>query len=193
MPKARKAKAAIRKTASTAKKAVRQRRSAEAMLAELKSRLREISDLRSAGAVLSWDQATYMPEGGADARGRQGAVLYRLAHERAVAPALGKLIDALEPYGERPAVRSPTMRASSVSRAANIRKPIKVPPDFVARANAHGAASYDAWTRARPANDFAVHGALSGKDARSEPRIFCRSSRPTSTSPIPTSTTPTRA
>src|SRR5262249_14501184 len=31
---------------------------------------------------------------------------------------------------------------------------VKVPPDFVARANALGSASYDAWTRARPANDF---------------------------------------
>ena len=155
MSKARKAKAAIRKTASTAKNAVRQRRSAEAMLAELKSRLREISDLRSAGAVLSWDQATYMPEGGADARGRQGAVLYRLAHERAVAPALGKLLDALEPYGE--GLPSDSDDASLIRVAGReYQKAVKVPADFVARANAHGAASYDAWTRARPANDFAA-------------------------------------
>ena len=33
---------------------------------------------------------------------------------------------------------------------------IKIPPDHVARANAHGSASYNAWTRARPANDFAA-------------------------------------
>jgi len=41
------------------------------MLVELKQRLREISDLNAAGDVLNWDQATYMPEGGAGARGRQ--------------------------------------------------------------------------------------------------------------------------
>src|SRR5262249_49445965 len=35
-------------------------------------------------------------------------------------------------------------------------KAIKVPADYVARANALGAASYDAWTRARTANDFAA-------------------------------------
>ena len=70
------------------------------MLADLKGRLLEISDLRMAGAVLGWDHATYMPEGGAEARGRQGAALYRLAHERAVAPAIGKLLDALSPFGE---------------------------------------------------------------------------------------------
>src|SRR4029450_2574441 len=35
-------------------------------------------------------------------------------------------------------------------------KATKVPADFVARWSAFGSASYDAWTRARPANDFAT-------------------------------------
>ena len=69
MSKARKAKAA------PARAGARSRRTAEQMLADLKSRLLEISDLRMAAAVLGWDHATYMPEGGADARGRQGAAL----------------------------------------------------------------------------------------------------------------------
>jgi carboxypeptidase Taq len=33
---------------------------------------------------------------------------------------------------------------------------IKIPLDHITRANAHGSTSYDAWTRARPANDFAA-------------------------------------
>src|SRR5437764_666798 len=65
----------------------------EARLAELKQRLREISDLEAADAVLSWDHATFMPAGGAPARARQGALLSRLAHERSVDPALGRLLD----------------------------------------------------------------------------------------------------
>jgi carboxypeptidase Taq len=79
---------------------VRNRRSAEQLLVELRRRLREISDLNAAGDVLNWDQATYMPEGGAVARGRQRAMLNRLAHERSIEPALGRLIDALARYGE---------------------------------------------------------------------------------------------
>ncbi|HJU32077.1 MAG TPA: hypothetical protein VJ740_11500, partial [Hyphomicrobiaceae bacterium] len=59
-------------------------------LAELKQRLREIGDLGSVSALLGWDQATYMPAGGAAARARQGALLSRLAHERSTHPALGK-------------------------------------------------------------------------------------------------------
>jgi hypothetical protein len=84
----------------TAAKSARSRPSAERKLIELKWRLREISDLTAAGDVLNWDQTTYMPREGADALGRQCAVLYRLAHEQAVAPALGRLLDALAHYGE---------------------------------------------------------------------------------------------
>ena len=47
-------------------------------LQELKTLLAEINDLRYAGNVLYWDQATYMPSGGAEARASQLATLARL-------------------------------------------------------------------------------------------------------------------
>ncbi len=47
----------------------------EQKLQELKTRLLEVNDLNSANALLSWDQTTYMPSGGAAARGRQMATL----------------------------------------------------------------------------------------------------------------------
>src|SRR5262245_56732833 len=74
--------------------------SAEARLAELKRRLLEISDLNSAGAVLGWDQATYMPKGGAAARARQGATLSRLAHEKFTDPEIGRLLDGLAAHAD---------------------------------------------------------------------------------------------
>jgi len=131
------------------------RRSAEDKLIELKQRLLEISDLHSAGAVLSWDQATYMPDGGAAARGRQGALLGRLAHERQTDAKLGRLIDALAPHAAR---LDPASDATSLIRVArrDFEKATKVPAEHVARASALASASYDAWTRARPANDFAT-------------------------------------
>ena len=76
----------------------RKPQSAEIKLAELRRHLLEISDLSAAGAVLRWDHATYMPRCGATARARQGAIVRRLAHEKSVAPELGKLLDELEPY-----------------------------------------------------------------------------------------------
>jgi len=132
---------------------MRNRRSAEQILVELKQRLREISDLNAADDVLYWDQATYMPEGGAGARGRQRAMLCRLAHERAVAPALGRLIDALAHHGESLPYDSDDASLIRIARR-EYQKKIKIPPDHVARATAHSSASYDAWTRARRASDF---------------------------------------
>ncbi len=129
------------------------RRAPEDMLAELKARLREIADLRAANSVLSWDQATFMPEGGASARGRQMAMLSRLAHERSVAPDVGRLIDTLIPYGESLPSTNDDACLIRVARR-DFEKAVKVPADYVARASAHGSASYQEWTRARPANDF---------------------------------------
>lgn len=138
----------------TAGRPARNRRSVKQMLVELKQRLREISDLNAAADVLSWDQATYMPEGGAGARGRQRAVLCRMAHERAVTPALGMLIDALAQHGESLPYDSDDASLIRVARR-EYQKKIKIPPDHITRAIAHSSASYDAWTRARPADDFA--------------------------------------
>ncbi|NJO23839.1 MAG: carboxypeptidase M32, partial [Sphingomonadales bacterium] len=127
--------------------------SAEARLAELKRRLLEISDLNNAGAVLGWDQATYMPKGGAAARARQGATLSRLAHEKFTDPALGRLLHSLADYGESQPYQSDTASLIRVVRR-DYEKATRVPADFVARWSEMGSASYDAWTRARPANDF---------------------------------------
>lgn len=129
--------------------------SAEAKLAELRQRLLEISDLSNAGAVLGWDQATYMPKGGAAARARQGATLSRLAHEKFTDPAVGRLLDGLAAYAARQPYESDDASLIRVVRR-DYEKAIKVPSDFVSRWNEMGSASYDAWTRARPDNDFAT-------------------------------------
>ena len=105
--------------------------------------------------MLSWDQATYMPRGGVAARARQGATLSRLAHEKLVDPALGKLLDDLASYAERQPDDSDDASLIRVVRR-DFDKATRVPGDFVARWSAFGSASYDAWTRARPANDFAT-------------------------------------
>ncbi len=125
----------------------------EQKLQELKTRLLEVNDLNSANALLSWDQTTYMPPGGAAARGRQMATLGRLAHEKFTDPALGQLLDDLRSYEESLSYDSDEASLIRVTRRQYARS-IKVPAEFVARLNAHQAESYQAWTAARPANDF---------------------------------------
>jgi carboxypeptidase Taq len=144
------------KSASAARgRQPRNRPSFDSQLKELKYRLLEIGDLQAAGAVLGWDHATYMPKGGADARSRQGATLSRIAHEKSVDPALGKLLDALAPYGDTLPYDTDDASLIRVARR-DFERAVKVPADYVARASAFASMSYDAWTRARPANDFAT-------------------------------------
>ncbi len=125
----------------------------EDKLKDLKSRLLEVSDLSSAGAVLSWDQATYMPPGGAEARGRQLATLGRLAHEKFTDPAIGRLLDALEPWAAKLPFDSDDAGLVRATRRG-YDKMVKVPSQLLAEIYAHSAAAYQAWTTARPENDF---------------------------------------
>jgi carboxypeptidase Taq len=123
-------------------------------LKELKNRLQEIRDLQSASAVLGWDQHTYMPPGGGPARGRQMALLRRLAHERSIDPTVGRLLDDLASYEERLPYESDEASIIRIARR-DYERATKVPPAFMARFSEHTAASFQAWAKARPANDFA--------------------------------------
>jgi carboxypeptidase Taq len=125
----------------------------ENKLEEVKARLIEIDDLQSASALLGWDQNTYMPPGGAPARGRQIATLQRLAHEKSTDPALGKLLDELQSYAENLPYDSDEASLIRVARR-DYERAMRVPSSFVAQFSEHSSASFQAWTAARPANDF---------------------------------------
>jgi len=123
-------------------------------LKELKRRLAKIDDLHRAAAVLSWDQATYMPPGGAEARGRQIATLERLAHEAFIHPSIGRMLTKLETHEKSLPYDSDEAALIRVARR-EYERAVKVPSAFVAKFSAHQAAGYEAWVKARPANDFA--------------------------------------
>jgi carboxypeptidase Taq len=125
----------------------------EEKLQKLKARLAEIADLEAAGAVLAWDQQTYMPPGGTEGRGRQLATLGRLAHEKFVDPAVGALIDELQQYGETLPYDSDDASMLRVVQR-DYEKATRVPPEFIAKFYAHAATAYGLWAQARPDNDF---------------------------------------
>jgi carboxypeptidase Taq len=122
---------------------------------KLKARLQEINDLNSVNALLNWDQSTYMPPGGAAARGRQQATVGRIAHEKFVDPAVGKLLDELEPWAEKLPYDSEEASLIRVTRR-NYDQSVKVPAQLIAALSEHGAAAYQVWAKARPENDFAA-------------------------------------
>ena len=127
---------------------------AEQKLVRLRSILREVSDLQSAAAVLGWDQQTYMPPGGAGARGRQIATLSRLAHERFTSLEVGSLLEALQHHAEALPPDSDDARLIHVTRR-DWERDTRVPGSFWSDLSEHAAEAFQAWAKARPDDDFA--------------------------------------
>ncbi len=121
----------------------------------LKARLTEIDDLNSAVALLNWDQSTYMPPGGASARGRQMATLSRLAHEKMTDPEIGRLLDTLEPVTADLPYESDAASLVRITRQ-DFERATRIPPQLMSQFAEHSAAAYQVWTTARPENDFAA-------------------------------------
>ncbi len=124
-------------------------------IAALKQRLAEIQDLKSAAKLLSWDQATYLPAGAADARSRQLATINRLTHEKATDCAIGRLLDDLTPMTEDLPETCADVGLLRVVRR-DFERALKIPDDFVVRSATNASSAYSEWTRARPENDFAA-------------------------------------
>ena len=115
----------------------------------------DISDLGHATALLSWDQETYMPPAGAEARGRQMGTLGRLAHEMGTSAEMGRLLDEL-----RPAVASldpDSFDARLVARAArDYEKAVCVPAALVVEAARVSSLAIPAWVQARAESRFEI-------------------------------------
>src|ERR1043166_115322 len=122
---------------------------------ELKQRLKTIEDIEDAQKVLAWEQATYMPRGGAESRGRQIGLLSSLAHERLTDPAIGRLLDSVAPWAEAQGAESDEAALVRVARR-DYDRATRVPSSFVHRLAEHSAATYNIWQQSRPANDFAA-------------------------------------
>ena len=58
----------------------------------LTTRLSEIQRINSAASLLSWDQETYMPAGGGEARAEQISTLQGIAHQKLISPEIEQLL-----------------------------------------------------------------------------------------------------
>jgi carboxypeptidase Taq len=124
-------------------------------LAKFKTMLQERSDLQYGSFLLSWDQLTYMPPGGAEARGRLTALLDRLAQEILLDPELLELLEEQEEFAESLPFDDDHAALVRAARREYERHG-KVPPDFVARFSEHMIASYQVWVKARAENNWSL-------------------------------------
>lgn len=124
-------------------------------LQQLKDILGEVADLRNTAAVLSWDQQTYMPQGGAEARGNQLATIGKLAQVKFISPEVGNLLEALR--GEFAGADPGSDEAALVRVVSrDYDKAVRVPPEFVAESAIVTTRAHEAWMEARAHSDFSV-------------------------------------
>ncbi len=122
-------------------------------LEQLKIRLGEITDLHHAGAIIGWDQRTYMPPGGSAARAEQLSTLQKVTHELFIAAETGRLLEAAaaEVAGLDP--DSDEARLVSVSRR-DYEKARKVPAQLVAEIARATGQAVDVWATARAESNW---------------------------------------
>ncbi|MBU0968486.1 MAG: carboxypeptidase M32 [Proteobacteria bacterium] len=124
-------------------------------LQKLTTLLAEIADVDNAMALLGWDQQTYMPKGGAEARGNQLATLSRIAHQKFTTEEIGTLLADLEGEFAGAEPDADVARLLEVTRHEFDRK-IRVPADFVAEFALITSRAFEAWVKARAASDFSI-------------------------------------
>ncbi|UVT14923.1 MAG: carboxypeptidase M32 [Nitrospira sp.] len=133
-----------------------------ATLEPLTTRLLEIQRINSAASVLSWDQETYMPAGGGEARAEQIAVLQGLAHQKLVSsevqdllsqwvdPATGQAADQAGEIWDEPSRSLLREIWRDFSRAK------KLPSDFVVTLSRECSLAQQVWVEAKEQNKFSL-------------------------------------
>ncbi len=118
---------------------------------ELEARFEHHAKLRDAIEVLHWDMACMMPDGGAEARAGQLAVLKVLAHDMMTDPALGDFFDAAAGDGTLDSWQRTNLR--EMRRAWT--RANAVDGRLVAALSDASARCEMIWREARPAADYA--------------------------------------
>ena len=119
-------------------------------LERFKQTCREIVDIRSVFQLLSWDQETMMPSGGANSRARQVSTIALALHNRVADPSFGCLIAALEEEGAADA-----WRHAEVKEARRLYdRAVRLPGALVQELAETAALGYEAWIEARHRSDF---------------------------------------
>ncbi|HLF09805.1 MAG TPA: carboxypeptidase M32, partial [Gammaproteobacteria bacterium] len=119
---------------------------------ELSATIRRLRDLDAVIQLLEWDEETYRPEGAADNRASQLAVVEGLRHELLSNDRLGDLMDSV---GAR--AKSNARAKAELTRLTRLRRrAIALPASLVAAFAETRSHCLAAWEHARSENDFAL-------------------------------------
>ncbi len=124
-------------------------------LKQLKNHLAEVKALTEAAAVLEWDQQTYMPPGGAEARSGQTTALSRVIHQKRTGDEIARLLEQSE--REAGGLDADSDDAAFLRTARrDFDLATKVPTDLVAEMARVTTLAHAQWASARAGNDYAA-------------------------------------
>lgn len=119
----------------------------EAAYKALETRFKRMNLVYDAIAMLDWDAAAMMPDGGANARADQVATLKVIAHDQATDPAMAELLDQAKPADPWAQANLREMRRGWLHATA-------VPGDLVEAKSKAVSECEMRWRTARKENDF---------------------------------------
>jgi carboxypeptidase Taq len=125
----------------------------EERYAELRRRLGEIEDLRTASELLYWDQTVMMPPVGAGVRAEQLSTLERVSHEFFAADEIGALLEELRGYEESQPYDSDEASLIRVTRR-DWEKARRVPAELAAEIAKLASEGEEVWAKARQDSDY---------------------------------------
>lgn len=117
---------------------------------ELSARMGELRDLSQVSGLLTWDQETFMPQGGGGHRAAQLATVQAISHERWVDPRLGELMA----WAQGEASLSETQQAMVRNLVREQRRAVRVPGRLIRELAERQALAVEAWRHAKEAGDF---------------------------------------
>lgn len=122
---------------------------------QLVKRLKEITNVGNAAAVLSWDHETEMPKGGAEARASQMATLARIQHEMMTADETAQLLESAKK--DLNGADYDSDEASMIRVVGeDYNEATKLPSDFVAERAEQVTLAHNIWAEAREKSDFGI-------------------------------------
>ncbi len=118
-------------------------------------RQKDLSVFSGIGALLGWDQMTYMPQKGAADRSEHNALISLLSHERIISDEFWKHINLLS---EPSTFSTLSVEDQMVVKRLydDVEKSRKIPSDFVEKMARTTTLAYQSWEEARNKQDFKV-------------------------------------
>jgi carboxypeptidase Taq len=122
---------------------------------KLLEKMKDISTLSSAAAILHWDMETMMPPKGITLRSLQLAMLSRIGHKMITDPQIGHLLEETKKHPEYSRL-DPIQKRNLYLITKQYNEQTKLPEELVAETSKQQALTVDTWKKAKATKDFSA-------------------------------------